>query len=234
MPKLLHEKDFSMDNYEGFYEHHYFKPLPDEMAINANRILPRVDWAVDMAELHQPQNALDLGCLEGFTALTLANNIPSIRSITGVDLSAEGIALANSRKHLVKAKATFVQDSIENFLENTDERFDFITLFEVIEHVKDPKYLLKLIKRVKTPDGVVLISTPSFEAPTYGKNDVKNKCHIRLYTTKDEDYFEMTDVPDPVTGKPYMRKATSLPKQVGKSRIINMGVYSELINCIYS
>ena len=109
-----------------------------------------------------------------------------------------------------------------------------IILFEVIEHVKSPKKLLQLIDNVKTKNGLVLISTPAFESPTYGKNDVANKCHIRLYTTKEKDYEEMTDVPDPDTGKTYMRKATSMPKQVGKHRIISIGTYSELINCLYS
>ena len=231
--RKLHEKDFTVENYDKIYEHHYFQPVEDSKALNAHRVLPRVAWAVDIADINQPKSVLDLGCLEGFTALTIANKVPSVRRIVGVDLSEDGIALANGRKNLVKADAEFVQDSIEHYLDNTKEKFDMICLFEVIEHVKDPKSLLKQIDRVKSKDGIVLISTPSFEAPTYGKNDVKNKCHIRLYTTKDDDYEEMTDVPDPDTGLCYVRKATSMPKQVGKHRIINMGVYSELINCIY-
>lgn len=234
MAKLLHEKDFSLDKYEDFYSHHYFKPLPDDLAINANRIIPRVDWAVDIAEVNRPHSVLDLGCLDGFSGLTVANNVSSVQRLVGVDLSKEGIDIANKRKRLIEARTDFIQDSIEHYLMQTDEKFDMIILFEVIEHVKNPKKLLKLIKDVKSKNGIVLISTPSFEAPTFGKNDVRNKCHIRLYTTKDEDYEEMTDVPDPETGKRYMRKATSLSKQVGKHRIISMGVYSELINCVYS
>lgn len=234
MADLLHEKDFSMENYEGFYEHHYFQPLPEDRALNANRILPRVDWAVDVASLRNPKSVLDLGCLEGFAGLTVANHTPSVRRLVGVDLSQEGIDIANSRKHLVKANAEFIQGTIEDFLATTEEKFDMIMLFEVIEHVKDPKALIALIDRVKADDGVVLISTPDFEAPTYGKNDVKNKCHIRLYTTKDEDYQEMTDVPDPDTGECYMRTASSMPKLIGKKRIISIGTYSELINCLYS
>ena len=42
---LLHEKDFDINNYEDFYENHYFQPLANDRAINAHRILPRVDWA---------------------------------------------------------------------------------------------------------------------------------------------------------------------------------------------
>ena len=223
----LHEKDFSLENYDNFYEHHYFKPLPDNLALNANRVLPRVDWAVDVAEVHQPSSVLDLGCLDGFSGLTVANHTPSVQRLVGVDLSKDGIDIAKTRKDLVKARTDFYQQSIESFLERTDEKFDMIILFEVIEHVKDPKELIKLIDRVKTKPGVVLVSTPDFEAPTYGKDDEQNKCHIRLFTTSLKDY-------EAVNKYGNTRKATSLPKLIHKKRIISIGVYSELINCIYN
>lgn len=223
---VRHEKDFKLEEYEEHYEDHYFQPLPDDVAVNANRVFPRVAWALDVAEEVQPKKVLDLGCLEGFTVLTIANHVKSVEVGVGVDLSKDGIELANKRLDLVGANLTFLQDSIENFLETTEEKFDFITLFEVIEHVKDPVKLLKLIDRVKTDDATILISTPDFEAPTYGKDDEQNKCHIRLYTLEDEDY-------EAVNKYGNTRKATSLSKQIGKERIIEMGTYSELINCMY-
>ena len=169
---------------------------------------------------------LDLGCLEGFTALTLANKIPSVQLAVGVDLSQEGIDIAKTRVDMVRAKVEFYKDSIEHFLQTTKEKFDFICLFEVIEHVKDPEILIKLIDQVKTNNAHILISTPDFEAPTFGKDDEKNKCHIRLYTLADEDY-------EAVNKYGNIRKATSMSKQIGKDRIIEIGTYSELINCIY-
>jgi len=231
--KKYHETNFDIDMYDEFYESHVFAPLPDDRALNAHRIIPRISWALDIAKELKPKSALDLGCLEGYTALTIANHVDSVERIVGVDLSEDGIELANSRKPLVKASCEFIQGTIEDFLENCTEKFDMIVCFEVIEHVLDPELLIKLIDKVKSEDGQVLISTPAFESPTFGKNDVANKCHIRLYTMADEDYEEMTDKPDPQTGKTYMRTATSMPKQVGKDRIIEMGVYSELINVRY-
>lgn len=222
----LHEKDFTMENYEGFYEDHFFQSLPDDKALNAHRIIPRVGWAVAVAKQVGAKHVLDLGCLEGFTALTLANNVDSVVSITGVDLSRDGIEKANSRAKLVKPTAIFLQDSIENFLKETKLKFDFICLFEVIEHVKDPTKLLKLIDGVKTDDANILISTPAFESPTFGKDDEQNKCHIRLYTMAEESYREANKYGT-------IRTATSMPRQIGKERIVEMGVYSELINVRY-
>lgn len=228
--KKYHESTFDIDNYEEFYESHVFAPLADDRALNAHRMIPRVAWALDVAKELQPKSVLDLGCLEGYTALTIANHVDSVERIVGVDLSADGIELATSRKTLVKASSEFIQQSIEDYLEQCTEKFDMVVCFEVIEHVLDPELLIKLIDKVKSDKGQILISTPAFEAPTFGKNDVANKCHIRLYTTKEEDYDEMTDLPDPDTGKCYMRTASSMPKLIGKDRIIEMEVVSELIN----
>ena len=98
--------------------------------------------------------------------------------------------------------------------------------FEIMEHVKDPGLVFGLIDKVLAPGGTVLISTPDFEAPTYGKDDERNKCHIRLYTTADEDYEGTNKFGN-------VRLATSLSKQIGKDRIVSCDVFSELIHCRY-
>lgn len=231
--KKYHETNFDINNYDEFYESHVFAPMPNDKALNAHRLIPRIAWALDVAKELRPKSVLDLGCLEGYSALTIANHVDSVERIVGVDLSEDGIELANSRKTLVKASSEFIKQSIEEYLEQCEEKFDLIICFEVIEHVLDPELLVQLIDKVKSDKGEVLISTPSFEAPTFGKNDVANKCHIRLYTMAEEDYDEMTDVPDPQTGKTYMRTASSMPKLLQDHDIIEMGVYSELINVRY-
>lgn len=220
------EKDFSTDKYDEFYESHYFEPLPDEESIKAHRIFPRVAWALDVAKEFEPESVLDLGCLEGYALLTVLNHLPKAHGI-GVDLSEDGILLGGKRAEKYNLDATFYQTTIEKFLETTDETFDFIMAFEVMEHVDDPERIFKLIDRVKTPDAQILISTPDFESPVFGKDDEQNKCHVRLYTTEDEDYQAMNKYGN-------VRTASSLSKQIGKERIIEMGTYSHLINCRYS
>lgn len=236
MSREYHEDKFPEMEFDKFYESHYFQPIDDIEALNAHRIFPRVNWALDLAKEFKPKHILDLGCLEGYAALTLAQHVKSVKSGWGVDLSHDGIELAKKRAKDYRLPVKFQEGTIEDFLRSmvkSNKKFDFVMLFEVIEHVKDPKLVLELIDKVKTKDGLVLISTPAFESPTYGKNDVKNKCHVRLYTTHENDYEEMTNHMHPDEPQ-VLRKATSMPKQVGKERIKSMEVYSQLIHCVYS
>lgn len=220
------ESEFTIDKYDEFYEHHDFTPIPAELSINLQRYIPRAAWAVDVAKELQPKRVLDLGCLDGSVILTLFNNVPSVKRGIGVDLSQEGVDLGTERASLHGFPAEFVRQDIESWMEQADEQFDLITCFEVMEHVKDPELVIKLIDKVLAPGGTVLISTPDFEAPTFGKDDEKNKCHIRLYTTADEDY-------EATNKYGTLRKATSLSKQLKGYNIVEMGTYSELINARY-
>lgn len=219
----LHEEDFNVDNYDEFYSDHYFEPVSDEQAVNAHRIFPRVAWALDIAKEIKPKRVLDLGCLEGYAVLTLAKHVPEIEVGIGVDLSADGIRAAQKRNTALR----FYKKSIEEYLENTTAKFDLVMAFEVMEHVKDPELVWRLIDKVLAPGGTVLISTPAFESPTFGKDDEKNKCHIRLYTLKDEDYQEKNKYGT-------LRTATSLPKQLKGHNIVSAEIFSELIHLRYT
>lgn len=220
------EKDFKIENYEEFYDDHHFAPLPDKEAINAHRIFPRVSWALDIAKEVGAKRILDLGCLEGYALLTIMHHTEA-ESGVGVDLSAEGVALGNKRAQGYSLKAEFVKSSIEDFMSTyTGEKFDLVMAFEVMEHVKDPLEVFRLIDTIKAKNGTVLISTPDFEAPTFGKDDEQNKCHIRLYTTAEEDYTGVNKYGN-------TRLATSLTKQVGKERFVSINVYSQLIHARY-
>lgn len=226
MTRKFREKDFPDMDYEAFYDSHFFQPVSDDDAINAHRIFPRVAWALDIAKEIKPKSVLDLGCLEGYAVLTLAKHVDSVEHGMGVDLSEDGILLGEKRAADNKLPVHFHKGSIEEYMETCDQDFDLIMAFEVMEHVKDPELVWKLIDKVLAPGGTVLISTPAFESPTFGKDDEQNKCHVRLYTLKDEDYEEVNKYGT-------LRKAISLSKQIGRSRIESAEVFSELIHLRY-
>lgn len=151
------DKEFKLEDYEEFYEHHQFVETSDEDAINVHEIIPRFGWGFDMVEKHQPKNLLDLGTLDGSFPITIARHfgIPC----AGIDLTRDGINLARERAARFGIQAKFAQGTIEETLEEVIKegtKFDMVTCFEVIEHVKDPKRLLKLIDQVLAPVGLYL------------------------------------------------------------------------------
>lgn len=219
------EKDFDFENFENFYENHTFVPFSDQFSTQVHKVVPRFAWGFDMVGKYKPRNLLDLGSSDGSFALTVCKNynIP----VLGVDLTKDGVTLANKRADMFGLDATFHQGVIEEFLEALDkDSFDMVSMFEVIEHVKDPQALIRAIDRVLAPGGKVLVSTPMFESPLYGKDDEQNKCHIRLYTTREEDYEEVNKYGN-------LRKATSIVKEIGKDRILDIQEFNELMQVVY-
>lgn len=218
---------FSLENYEGFYEHHTFEPIPENICTTINEWIPRFAWAFDQVQESGGKTLLDLGCLDGSFALSCAKQLGL--AVTGVDLTKDGIQLAKERTKKYGLDAEFYQGFIEQVgttFADEGRKFDVITFFEIIEHVEDVKLALEIIDELLAPGGTVLVSTPDFESPIYGADDEQNKCHIRLYTTADEDYERANKYGT-------IRKATSIQKEIGKERIKEMAVHNELINVRY-
>ncbi|MBS1774139.1 MAG: class I SAM-dependent methyltransferase [Bacteroidetes bacterium] len=99
---------------------------------------------------------LDVGGGNGW----LLNVIKSITNRVGftqvVDLDPDAEKLANDNGH------AYFCGRIEDF--NTDQKFDFALLLNLIEHVKDPLAVLQKIENILTPTGIVLIKTPNYDA----------------------------------------------------------------------
>lgn len=229
------EKDFRVEEYENFYEHHNFQPMGREDAFAVHEVIPRFGWAFDVIGSlpHTgPLKVLDLGCLEGSFVLTICKHWPWVEG-TGVDLTADGIEIAKTRAQEELLPAVFYQGTVEAWLQNfidDGEKFDVVTNFELMEHVKDPELVFKLMAQVVKPGGTILVSTPSFESPYFGMDDEQNKCHIRLYTTADEDYEAVNKYGTKRTGTAIVKQ---LKKAVPTAFIEDIEVVSELINLRY-
>jgi ubiquinone/menaquinone biosynthesis C-methylase UbiE len=99
------------------------------------------------------KRALDIGCGTGYGAAELARRASAA---FGIDVAADPLAYARSHypaTHFTQASAAS--------LPFRDASFDIVTAFEVIEHLRDSRALLAEARRVLTPDGVFLVSTPN-------------------------------------------------------------------------
>lgn len=124
--------------------------------LNTNRFY---DWGFVLASQHvlEGQDVLSSGC--GFGGSLLAYNDFGARTITGVEVDPEYVALAQLRvADLDHAEVHLVEDVDLPF---GDDSFDVVESTDVIEHVSDPARYLRELHRVLRSDGLVLLSTPN-------------------------------------------------------------------------
>ena len=100
---------------------------------------------------------LDIGCGDGgFLGLAEARGWKAV----GVDYDARVIALARGKGLDVQAR-----DYADFLKERSAKEFDVVTLFDVLEHVSEPRALLALIKPILKRGGRLMITFPNETRP---------------------------------------------------------------------
>ncbi len=107
------------------------------------------------ARLSRGKRVLDAGCGTGYGAAELAK---SAQSVTGADFSADAVNFA--REHYRLPYLQFEQASCTG-LPHPDRCFDLAVAFEVIEHLPDWRAFLLEMRRVLSPTGQFIVSTPN-------------------------------------------------------------------------
>ena len=104
---------------------------------------------------------LDLGCGEGGTAVTLAENNATVYA---VDFKATRIHKLRDKLHESDLEMSTQVCKAQNLPFNSDF-FDGVILQDVFEHLHDQSTALTEIHRVLKPDGFVYVSTPNRWSP---------------------------------------------------------------------
>ncbi|HXY61967.1 MAG TPA: class I SAM-dependent methyltransferase, partial [Nitrospirota bacterium] len=104
----------------------------------------------------QRTRLLDVGCSSG-AFLADAKKFGFLE--TGVEPAAEPVKTA--REFGLNVRQGFLHD-----LRFPDEAFDVITLFEVIEHLREPMELLRECRRILRREGIMVIGTGNAESWT--------------------------------------------------------------------
>lgn len=126
------------------------------------------------------RSVLDAACGEGYGSALLAE---TAASVTGVDLSAEAVGHAGAR--YPSPNLSFRQaDCLE--LPFEDGAFDSVVSFETLEHLDNHEGLLSEFRRVLSPQGFLLISTPD-KAVYTDRMGNRNEYHVaELYRAEFE------------------------------------------------
>lgn len=101
---------------------------------------------------------LEVGCGDGIvTELVAAACGDSIEGLTAIDVSRVGIDRARARG--LGPQVHLACSTLEQF--EPPAPFDFVYMFDVIEHLDDPGAALRTVMRFLRPGGRALLSTPN-------------------------------------------------------------------------
>ena len=191
--ELSHLQD--MQSYRAFYERQQRKPekyykFTRRLERKIRRWLGRSTRRVVEGCLRNPRylrlekdireggyrDILDLGCWEGHFAVALGARNPSIR-VTGMDIASTNIEIANELNRFPNVR--FQQGAAEDVVKLFPaESFDFVMLFEILEHVIDVEHVLAAALAVLKPGGKIAITVPVAEEEEEGHHDE----HVRFFS----------------------------------------------------
>jgi ubiquinone biosynthesis O-methyltransferase len=127
--------------------------IPGEVDIDLlNEHMARYNFA---ARLARGKRVLDAGCGAGYGSAELAR---VAERVTGIDIAPEAVEFA--RAHYERPNLAFQQASCTE-LPFDGAAFDLVVAFEVIEHLEDWKGFLQEVRRVLSPSGQLIVSTPN-------------------------------------------------------------------------
>jgi len=174
----------------------------------------QLNWAYGWEFIKENDVVLDYGCFDARFLKVLSGSKKV--QVFGADKNQD---IVNSVKQ--NGGVTIVH--IEDRLPFDDEMFDVVTMFEVLEHVHNQKYLLSEINRVLKVGGLFVISVPQkhvFSFLDWGNwKYVFPKFHRYWYTRKysaEEYHYRYVDNPSGLIGDVDKEKAWHQHFKVGE------------------
>ncbi len=143
----------------GYRDWRYAGRSPTWGAWMTSRLLPPVRQRIDLRHRFLPparpdSTVLDVGCGPG-SFLQTAQSVGY--KAKGIDSDDAAVAFGRSRGLDCSTEST--EDVVAS-----GERFDAVTLSQVIEHVPQPRPMLRTLLEVLRPGGVLFVSTPNIRA----------------------------------------------------------------------
>ncbi len=158
-----YRRDYFFDDYKNQYGCTYLEDFENIQKISVPRlqIINKLRYVINKKKNKLNLELLDIGCAYGPFLLESKKNgyIP-----TGIEIIAEAVKYIRSNLDFFVYSGTFETIKL-------DKKFDIITMWYVIEHFGDLKYVLTKVNKQLKPGGIFAFSTPS----STGISAVKDK-----------------------------------------------------------
>ena len=125
-----------------------FKPLHVINPLRAEYISSKVEL--------EGKTLLDVGCGGGILAEALHDKGAIV---TGIDAAGPGIEIAKHHAKENNKLIDYQESTAEDLIQKSSEKYDVVTCLEVLEHVPDPKLLVKTCIDLLKPNGDLFLST---------------------------------------------------------------------------
>ncbi len=114
--------------------------------------------AVELKEIlkhaKENQKILDFGCNDAYITKLIKDKAPS-SDVYGADINKPAIRYAKKKHKNIKFSVIN-----KGFYKKNRNKFDFVLLSHVLEHVPDPEEVLEDIKRLLKPKGKLIVAVP--------------------------------------------------------------------------
>ena len=140
------------------------KYFEEQIYTTQNYVIPFVEGFI---EFNENTEILEVGCGEG------GNMKPFLDlgcKLTGVDLSQGKIENAKRffQDHDFHQKLTLIHNDIYNLESELKNKFDFIFLRDVLEHIHNQERFIRFIKKLLKPNGKIFFGFPPWQNPFGG------------------------------------------------------------------
>ncbi|MBB1598197.1 bifunctional 2-polyprenyl-6-hydroxyphenol methylase/3-demethylubiquinol 3-O-methyltransferase UbiG [Achromobacter sp. UMC46] len=135
------------------------------MEFTGERFIPTLPGDIRLEHLHryewcanhtQGKRVLDIASGEGYGSYALSSNA---KSVIGVDISGEAVNHALA-KYADRTNLTFMEGNAA-CIPLPDHSVDVVVSFETIEHHDQHEEMMSEIRRVLTPEGLLIMSSPN-------------------------------------------------------------------------
>jgi 2-polyprenyl-6-hydroxyphenyl methylase/3-demethylubiquinone-9 3-methyltransferase len=131
---------------------------------------------------------LDVGCGGGILSEAMAARGARV---TGIDLSAEALTAARQHARMKDIRIDYRQTAVEALTATPSEDYDVVTCMELLEHVPDPRSVIRACSRLVKPKGDLIFATINRNIQSFIFAIIGAEYILRLLPTGSHQYKKL-------------------------------------------